>query len=210
MQRHCIAARSGTAIRYYPLGLLIYTIFVCGVAADRSDILKKIVDIPVKGFRKDTAAHITDIFFFWYEAKALLNDAFAQRQCEPMGLRVRQVISDHVGEMISEYLESEYFFRGEFVLALIRIDWLIGNGEYVDRRFPAPGLYLYLREAYDVIHEFLLDPPMWFDDFYHQPVKDILGAFDQNADKMVSQNCFGVGFRGLKAVEIYKTLSRKR
>ncbi len=202
--------RIGTALRYYPLGLIIYTIFIFGVAANKPEILRKVLDLPVKGRRAGTSAHITDIFFFWYEAKALFNDAFAQRWCEPIGQRIRQVMTDHVSDLLTELTEPEYFFRGEFVLALTRIDKLTGDGENIDRRVPLPGLYLYLNEVHDIVTDFLIEHPSWFEKFYTQPISEILDTFDCNADKMVSPGCFGSGLHSLKTSKIYQDSLQKK
>lgn len=202
--------RIGTAIRYYPLGLIIYTIFICGVTANRPLILKKALDLPIRGPRGDTRTRVTDIFYLWYDARDLFNDAFAQRWCEPISQRVRQVTTDHIGDLFTEFTEPEYFFRGEFVLALTRIDQSIEDGENIDRQVPWPGLYLYLSEVHDIIVSFLNDPPSWFGEFYHQPMKEILDAFDQNAHKVISSGCFDSGLRNLKTSKIYEDSLQKR
>lgn len=202
--------RIGEAIRYYPLGLILYTVFVCGVAANRGNILKQILDIPLKYQRRNETSVITDIFFFWYEAKALFNDAFAQRWCEPMGQRIRQVINDQISEMVTDLSEPEFFFRGEFVLALANIDKGMTNGEQAEHRMPLPGLYLYLHEAESAIKGFLLEYPDWFDKLYSHPLNEILDAFDQNAHKMAAPNCIAIGAHDLKASETYQEALRKK
>ena len=192
----------GKALRYYPLGLVIYTIFICSVATCRGDILQQVLNIPLKRQGSKFTTSIIEIFFYWHEAKALFNDAFAQRWCEPMAQRIRQIIDDRIGEMIIDFTDSEYFFRGEFVLALTHIDTDITNAENVERRLPLPGLYLYLSEAYDPIAELLIECPDWFDKLYANSLHDILIAFDQNAHKMASPGC--VTTLSFKAAELYQ------
>lgn len=202
--------RIGIALRYYPLGLVIYTIFICGVAANRSELLRKVLDIPLRGRERSVSTHITEIFFFWYEAKILFNDAFTQKWCEPIGNRIRQIITDRIGELIPDFTEPEYFFGGEFVLALDGVDTSMKDGEDIEHQCPLPGLYLYFDEASDVVRAFLLEHPDWFERFYNRPINEILDAFDRNANKMVSSACFGMGLRGLKASETYQeSLQRK-
>ena len=196
--------RIGEALRYYPLGLILYTIFVCGVAASRGDILKQVLEIQLKHQRRNATSPITHIFVYWYEARVLFNDAFAQRWCEPIVQRIRQVISDRIGEMITEFSEPEYFFRGEFVLALTNIDKGTSTGEDAERRVPFAGLYLYIHEARDPITGFLIESPEWFGKLYAHPLNEILGMFDRNAHKMASQGCIATGIYGLKTSEIYQ------
>jgi hypothetical protein len=194
----------GAALRYYPLGLILYSIFVCGVAVGRGDLLRQVLEIPLKRSGRKQSAHILDLFYFWHDAGALFNDAFTQRWCEPMAQRIRQVINDRIGEMLGEFSESEFFFRGEFVLALTPIDLGMTNGLAADNQVPLPGLYLYMEEAYEVIEGFLLEHPDWLDKFYKNPLDEILGIFDQNASKATAPNCIAIGLRGLRAAEFYR------
>jgi hypothetical protein len=194
----------GEALRYYPLGLILYTIFACGVAVGRGDLLNQVLDIPLKRSGRKEPVHILDLFYFWRPAKTFFNDAFTQRWCEPMVQRIRQVINDRVGEMFGEFSESEFFFRGEFVLALIPIDVNITNGSGVDDRAPLPGLYLYMHEAYEAIEGLLLEHPDWLDNFYKNPLNDILGIFDKNAHKATAPDCMAIGLHDLSTAEFYR------
>jgi hypothetical protein len=202
--------RLGEALRYYPLGLVVYTAFVCGVAKNRGNVLRQILQIPLKHQRRGKASAITDIFYYWYDARALFNHAFAQRSCEPIPQRIRQVLNDRIGEMITEFSEPEYFYRGEFVLALTRIEESIRSGVQVDSRIPLPGLYLYMDEAHDVIKGFLTEGPDWFPKLYSHPLNEILDMFDRNVERAVNPECFATGLRGLKASETYQESLRKK
>ena len=202
--------RIGEALRYYPLALILYTIFICGVAANRGGVLRQVLEIPIKHHRRNGASAITDVYFFYYEARALFNDAYEQRWCEPVAQRIRQVLSDKVGEMITEFSEPEYFFRGEFVLALTNIDKCMSGGEDAERRVPLGGLYLYMHEAHDPIAEFILENPEWFGKFYSHPLNEILDMFDRNAHKMAGSGCIAIGMHGLKTADHYQeSLKRK-
>jgi hypothetical protein len=199
------------ALRYYPLGLILYTVFICGVAANRGELLKRVLAIPLKHHRGHPDSHIGDTFFYWYEAKALFNDAFGQRWCEPMAQRIRQVITDHVAELLTELNEAEYFFRGEFILALTGIDVTMSSGRAAEDRMPLPGLYLYMHEANDAISELLLEHPDWLDKLYNHPLNEILDMFDRNAQKMAASGCIPIALQGLKTAEIYQeSLKRKK
>lgn len=202
--------RIGEALRYYPLGTLLYTIFICGVAANRGDVLKQVMKIPVKHPGRTETSDMTDIFFYWYDAGALFNDASGQRRSVPMADRIRQVIRDHIGEMITEFSEPEYFFRGEFVLALTRIDVGMTHGEGVDHRVPLSGLYLYMHEGNEPITTLLLEHPDWLDKLYDHPLNEILDMFDRNANKMAGSGSIALGLHGLKTREAYDESIRRK
>lgn len=202
--------RIGEAIRYYPLWQVVYTAFICGTVAGRVGILKRILEIPLKCEKRKTTSNIMDTFFFLCGAKALFNDAFAQRWCEPIAQRIRQVIADTVGEMISELSEPEYFFRGEFVLALTNIDKCITNGEQEEHCVPLGGLYLYMYEGMDPIADFIVEKPEWFPQLYTHPLNKILELFDSNAAKVVASGCFADGMRGIKTADLFQQSSQQK
>lgn len=203
--------RIGEGLRYYPLMLILYTIFICGVAANRGSVLKQVLDVPIKHHRRGGATSpITDAYFFSYEAKTLINDAYAQRWCEPIAQRVRQVLGDKIAELITEFSEPEYFFRGEFVLALTNIDKGMSAGEEVDHRVPLGGLYLYMHEAHDPIMEFIAENPDWFAKLYGHPLNEILDMFDRNAHKMAGSGCIAIGMHGIKTAQAYQEMLQKR
>ncbi len=202
--------RIGVALRYYPLMLLLYTIFICGVAANRGSVLKQVLEIPVKHRQRNATSPITDVYFFSYEAKSLINDAYTQRWCEPIAQRVRQVIGDKIGEMITEFSEPEYFFRAEFVMALTNIDKGMSQGEAVEHRTPLGGLYLYMHEAHDPIMDFIAENPDWFAKLYDHPLNEILDMFDRNAHKMAGSGCIAIGMHDIKTSQAYQEMLQKR
>jgi hypothetical protein len=202
--------RLGEAVRYYSIGIILYTIFVCGVYANRGDLLRKILSIPLRHKERAVTSDITEIFFSWYEIRVLINDTLAQKRCEPILDRVRETISSNIGEMLSERSESEYYFPGEFVLALTRIDREMTEGGDVERRMPFSGLYLYMHEARDVIAAFLIEAPDWFGTLYNHPITEILDMFDRNAHKTESPGCIATGMRGMKTRELYDQGVRRK
>ncbi len=202
--------RIGEALRYYPLTLILYTIFICGVASNHGSALKQVLEIPIKHQRRNGASAITDVYFFSYGAKALFNDAFEQRWCEPIAQRIRQIIGDKIGEMITEFSEPEYFFRGEFVLVLANIDKGMIQGEEAKNLVPLGGLYLYMHEAHDPIMEFISENPGWFAELYKHPLNEILDMFDHNAHKMTDSGCIALGMHGIKTAQAYIEMLKRR
>jgi len=202
--------RIGTALRYYPIGLIMYTVFISGVATNKGAVLKQILEIQIKHRNRDYKTPITDIFFYWYEAREFFNNANQQKLCEPIVQRIRQVIGDQIGDMIGEFSESEYFFRGEFVLVLANISKCMANGEVAEHRTPLPGLYLYMHEGNEPIRDFLEEKHQWFETLYGHSINEVLDMFDRNASKMSGPGCFAIGMHGLKTREIYDKSSAKK
>jgi hypothetical protein len=190
--------RLGPAIRYYPLGIILYTVFVCGVAANRASVLKQVLKTPLVQRQRNERVSILSVAYYWYEARELFNEAMGQRLCEPIPQRIRQIMSDAIGDQLAEGAEAEVFFRGEFVMALAGID----AGVW-DKDIPLPGLYLYLDEAHRAVEDFLEDHPSWFETLYNRPVEEILALFEKNAGKVVKQGCMALGLSGLKILEAY-------
>ncbi|MEY3783713.1 MAG: hypothetical protein RLZZ230_35 [Candidatus Parcubacteria bacterium] len=202
--------RIGKALRYYPLYIILYTIFVCGVASSRGKLLRQVLDIPLKHRERNVTSPITDVYFYAYEAKALVNDAFGQRWCEPLANRVRQLINNNISDMLTEASEPEYFFKGEFVFSLTNIEKCMSTGEDADHRVPLGGLYLYLHEAHDPILDLLQELPDWLTTFYKYPLNEILDMFDRNNNKMCEAGCFATGMHGVKTVDVYQEALRKK
>lgn len=202
--------RIGEALRYYPLGLLLYTSFVCGVAANRGDLLQRILSIPLKFSRSRTTSQITDVFSCWYDARELFNSAIGVRKCEPMVERARQTLADRVGEMVPTATEAEYFFAGEFALALTGIDRAIVSELPDEMQTPLPGLYLYSHEASDVIAGFLGERSDWLESFYASPLMQILQSFERNAGRATARDCWGRAMIGFKPTAIYEEALARR
>ena len=194
--------RIGEALRYYPLHLLLYTIFVCSTAAKKADLLKKVLEIPLKHRERGVVSAITDVYFYSYEAKALVNDAFGQRWCEPLAQRIRQTMTDNIGDMLTEFSEPEYFFKGEFVWSLSYIVECMKRGEDAEHRMPYGGLYLYLHESHDPISDLIEENSNFISAVYQQPLEEIFDMFDRNASKMSASNCHG-GLWGFKTMDTY-------
>lgn len=195
--------RFGENIRYYPLGIILYTIFICGTVSKRVDLLKKVLQVPLKYKTKNVTSSITNLLFYWNTAQPIFNDAMSSRFCAPIAQRVRQLISNNIGEMLSEYSEPEYFFRGEFTLALTHIDTDIGNKEGKNDRFPIHGLYLYMHEANNPITEIITNHSDFLDKLYKHPLNEILEAFDTNAHKLANSGCITIGVHDINTSKIY-------
>lgn len=202
--------RIGESLRYYPLLLILYTIFTCGVAANRGDVLRHVLDMRLKYQRRKETLSIAYVYFLSYEAKAFFNDAFTQRWCEPIAQRIRQVLSDRVLEMVTDFTEPEFFFKGEFVFALKHIDDTMTDGEAVEHRTPLGGAYLFFYEAHDPITSLVTENPEWFAKLYDHPLNEILDMFDRNANKMAGSGCIAIGMHGVKTVDAHNEALKKK
>lgn len=112
--------------------------------------------------------------------------------------------------MITEFSEPEYFFRGEFVLALTNIDKDINNGKGTEHAHPLGGLYLYMHEASEPMMDFLMENPDWFPKLYSHPINEVLSIFDSNAHEMAGSGCIAIGMHGIKTAQTYQDALQKK
>ncbi len=200
----------GYALRFYPLCLLLYTIYVCGVAENHGDLLRRIGQIPLRIRNRESSSHISDAFFHLRRANPLFNHVFGHNLCEPITQRIRQIIGDYIGTTMPGVSEPEFFFRGEFVLALTHLDASMPLAKETGWLAPVPGLYLYLYEARHFIAELLREDPSWFGALYATPLGELLEAFDENAPKAVSPYCVAAGLAGFSAHATYQEAADRR
>lgn len=193
----------GPALRDYPLVLLLYAAFVCGTQTNNGRILRQLLRIPLRRREGHGNENILNIFRGARRANGLFNTSFGTAWCEPIAVRARQVLSDTVAEMLPGTPEPEYFFRGEFVLALSGVDRGITEKVTEEQLVPLPGLYLYLSEANEAIRDFLLERPDWLGNLYLNPVSDILRVFDKSWQRAVSIYC--IGEYNLNASSVYES-----
>lgn len=196
--------RLGEGLRHYPLGLILYAVATVGVAANRGALLHDILTLPIKYPRVARISRITETYRYWYSAKELFNDAYEQRWCSPLNMRARQILADHIGEMLAGLSEPEYFFPGEFVLMLSRIDTDMSDERDPQHQIPWPGLYLYHHESVEPIIEFLSDSPAWFEKIYQHKLSDILHRFRDNAGKAAPEDCWGHRLDFVDVVKVFE------
>jgi hypothetical protein len=198
----------GEALHYYPLGLLLYTVFTCGVAAMRGDWLNRILALPLASSDRNKRPPITEALFQLYHARQFFNHALAQNSCEPIAQRIRQVLSDTLTELTADFSEPEFFFQGEFTLALAHVDACITSGDSPDQRLPAPGLYVYLSEGHRPINDLVSASSDWLQERYANPLHEILTAFDANLSKIIDPRCHFAHFPRL--LPIYEKAPKQR
>lgn len=189
----CRYSDVGRALRYYPLMLLLYTIFICGVARRRTDLLRHVAALPLRHSEPGYISDITDSFFYSHHAHLLFNDMLERKLCEPIAARIQQAVDEYIGEEFAELSRDEYYFQGEFALALVRIDHMLSGGAHRERVVPVPGLYLYSHKADQSVSVLLAENHEWLAGLYSTPLRDILDHFDRNAVSVVSPNCFATG-----------------
>ncbi len=200
--------QSGVILRDYPLALLIYTAFVAATMTQRGDVLKRILTVPVRERAGRAREPLAESLVRTRGAKELFNTAFETRYCEPMPLRIRQVLASTVGNRLIP--EAESFFCGEFVLALTLIDHRLTQKDPSDYLVPLPGLYLYTTEANDTITNFFSEPQEWLAAVYRNPLPELLRLFDANAHKTVPFECTGTGLYGLQTAKLYESAAHEQ
>jgi len=189
----------GEGLRFYPLGLILYTVFTCGVAARHGDLLRRILALELATPERGKRLPLTEALFRLHYAWEFFNNALGTKSCEPIGERLRQVLNDSLTELTADFLEPEVFFQGEFSMALAHLDACITKK--VDPAYPAPGLYVYRHEAQTPIIDIVSDPARWLQCLYSNPLNILLTAFDDSFKHIVNPLC---PFARFPALAIYE------
>jgi schlafen family protein len=191
----------GEGLRFYPLGLILYTVFTCGVAARRGDLLKRILALELATPERGKRLPLTEALFRLHYAWEFFNNALGTKSCEPIGERIRQVLNDSLTELTVDLLEPEVFFQGEFSMALAHLDARITKKADPAYIAPAPGLYVYRHEAHTPIIDLVSDPARWLQCLYSNPLNILLAAFDGTFKHIVNPLC---PFARFPALAIYE------
>lgn len=189
---------AGEVVRFYPLTILLYALATLCVTNERPAFLREMLDVPFRDpYRGIPSAPLAPVLGTIRMANDVFNAAFGNNYCEAIGLRVFDVLKEHLSDF---YVTEEFdpaFFTGEFILALAHIEAKGSHG------YPMPGVYLYRSYAQATLINFLKNPPDWFATFFKVPIDDLLTSFDENARGVTDIRCHPSGLRG-GALQAYR------
>jgi hypothetical protein len=198
----------GTYIRYLPLLVSMYILFITCAAKKRYSLLKSIKSLSLsRRSRYEEPIPISYLLFHARSAEPIYQtqnpDYPNQTWCDAVGTYVEQIIQRRM--IIDDPLldKREAFFIGEFLLSLTPLDVVDPETKAASIGHPAAGLYLYFNEADPILKRFLRKDGKGVAAVFERSFKDILVDFDQTAAKLISGRCFGHGFVAGSAAIVY-------
>jgi hypothetical protein len=190
--------RWSQGLRYYPLLLLSYTIFILGVRFNRENLLRAVLKVSFKRQYRRKSEPLTVGLRYVHDAHGLFNVVLGQNMCDAVKTKAKQYFDQFLIELLPFEDANKLFYVGEFVFSLTSVE--TSNSPFI---LVWPGLYLYISDARYHIGEFLYGPPEWFKELYGKPIEDVLSFFDDNAKSGVARACFAEGFSG-GALRLFK------
>jgi hypothetical protein len=180
----------GLGIRYYPLVVSLYLIFIIGFYTRKTSLLKKCSDLelrPKSSYLPEK--RIYDALFLLRYATNLFKTQHHNYPsitwCEPVSEYIKLILEQRlrVDEDIFDF--DKHFIIGEFILSLLPLDVNYINEENIFYVSPASGLYLYYSSSVNYIKHFLRKEREWLKNiFNNRDLKEILSDFDNKAGKL--------------------------
>lgn len=184
----------GTALRYYPLIVLLYILFIVGTFKKNDMLLRKIIQMDLK---RESKWFLPDFLFLVQDACRIFDTQYPEypkgRWCYPLGEYIKNFLFDGIIDLEDPYLveqKDEHFYRGEFILSLFPLG--VGKIRIKDTfgyTVPIPGTYIYHLEAWDIIKKFLKDEKDWLKKIYPKSIKDIFETFESTVNIITNPYC---------------------
>ena len=189
----------GLNIRYYPLIVSLYIIFIVGAFKKRQSLLKQVASIELlrRSFYEESYPIAYSLFFI-RRAGDVFQTQYERypnsRWCDPVASYTKALLDRKLH--IDDYLwdKDANFYVGEFLLSLLPLDVVDRDTGTPAIGHPSSGLFIYLSDSVPVIRRFLKNESAWVAKIFHRPFKDILKEFDQTAKNLVSGLCWADGF----------------
>jgi hypothetical protein len=174
-------------LRFYPLALAIYTVFIVGVQEEREQLLRAVL-----GIRRNQLASslpnfsLVELLINLGHSHSIFNAALGTPYCAPVAERIKIILLPWLEELLVD--ADAAFYRGEFVLGLADIEAPYYLSDV--KRLSLKGLYLYYPEAPPILTAFLCDSSQWLVSLYPS-LEELLGIFDTTASKL-DRSGFGI------------------
>jgi|GEM_PF-2322617 len=168
-------------LRFYPLALAIYTVFIVGVEEEREQLLRTVLGIPWNR-QADSLPNLPIVELLIYldcRSRSIFNAALGTSYCAPVAERIKRILLPWLEELLLD--ADAAFYQGEFVLGLADIE----APPYLsdEKRLSLKGLYLYYPEARPILKAFLCDSSQWLVSLYPS-LEDLLDIFNTTASKV--------------------------
>jgi len=194
--------RKGIALRYYPLIVLLYILFIVGSFKKNDMLLRKIIQMDLK---RESKWFLPDFLFLVQDACGIFDTQCPEYPkkrpcwCYPLGEYIKDFLFDGIIDLEDPYLidqKDKYFYIGEFILSLFSL----GVKKIRSYTAPVPGTYMYQLEACDIIKNFLKNEKDWLKKVYPKPIKDILETFESTVNKIINPYCI-IGLHFTKCIK---------
>jgi hypothetical protein len=174
-------------LRFYPLALAIYTVFIVGVQEEREQLLRTVLGIRWNR-QADSLPNLPIVELLLYldgDSDSIFNAVHGPRYFAPVAERIKIILLPWLEELLLD--ANTAFYQGEFVLGLADIE----APHYLsdEKRLYLQGLYLYYPEARPILKAFLCDSSQWLVSLYPS-LEDLLDIFDTTASKL-GRSSFG-------------------
>jgi len=168
-------------LRFYPLALAIYTVFIVGVQEEREQLLRTVLGIRWNR-QADSLPNLPIVELLIYldcRSRSIFNAALGTSYCAPVAERIKRILLPWLEELLLD--ADAAFYRGEFVLGLADIE----APPYLsdEKCLSLKGLYLYYPEARPILKAFLCDSSQWLVSLYPS-LEDLLHIFNTTASKV--------------------------
>jgi hypothetical protein len=174
-------------IRFYPLALAIYTVFIVGVQEEREQLLRSVLGIR-RNQQADSLPNFSLVELLLYldgDSDSIFNAVHGPRYFAPVAERIKIILLPWLEELLLD--ANTAFYQGEFVLGLADIE--VPHYLSDEKRLYLQGLYLYYPEARPILKAFLCDSSQWLVSLYPS-LEDLLDIFDTTASKL-GRSSFG-------------------
>ena len=168
-------------LRFYPLALAIYTVFIVGVQEEREQLLRTVLGIRWNR-QADSLPNLPIVELLIYldcRSRSIFNAALGTSYCAPVAERIKIILLPWLEELLLD--ADAAFYQGEFVLGLADIE----APPYLsdEKCLSLKGLYLYYPEARPILKAFLCGSSQWLVSLYPS-LEDLLDIFDTTASKL--------------------------
>jgi hypothetical protein len=180
----------GRSIRYLPLFVSLYIVFIGCIYSRNPKLLREILSIEVRGRTSyDTAVPIPFILIYTRAIESFLKPLHPnfpnQTWIDPCAAYVQSLLKRILiwDDPFWDF-ETE-FFKGEFVLCLTPLDFPSPDGVR-PLLYPIQGSYLHFNAAINSIKKMLKKDRAMLEKIFVHPFKPILEKFDEVGGQMVT------------------------
>jgi Putative DNA-binding domain len=189
----------GVCVRYLPLVVSLYIIFIVGVSKKRNELLRKVLLVNIsRRSHYDAPLNIQEVFWFIRRADAIFQTQNPQypnsKWCDSVGIYIKMLLNRILSIDDPLWNIENAFFVGEFILCLSPMEYADKTSKVEVSGFPSPGAFLYFDAATPIIKRFLREDGEDIKSVFRRDFKEMLEGFDKNAARLIPFACHGSGF----------------